>query len=51
METDDAVTCPQADEGITACRWAPFDEAVRLLAYDNARVVLRQAHTLASAEG
>lgn len=50
METDDAVTCPQTDEGITACRWAPFDEAVRLLAYDNARVVLRQAHALASAE-
>jgi 8-oxo-dGTP pyrophosphatase MutT (NUDIX family) len=48
METDDAVTCPQTAEGITACRWAPFDEAIRLLAYENARVVLRQAHTIAS---
>jgi 8-oxo-dGTP pyrophosphatase MutT (NUDIX family) len=46
METDDPATCPQVDEGITACRWAPFDEAVRLLAYENARVVLRQAHGL-----
>ena len=30
METGDADTCPQRAEGITACRWAPFEEALRL---------------------
>lgn len=44
METDDAGTSPQADEGITACRWEPFDEALALVSYENAREVLRRAH-------
>ncbi len=51
METDDATTQPQRNEGITACRWAPFEEAVRLLAYENARIVLRQAHALVRGDG
>jgi 8-oxo-dGTP pyrophosphatase MutT (NUDIX family) len=44
METGSARTSPQHDEGITACRWAPFDEAVTLVSYENARDVLRRAH-------
>lgn len=43
METDCSATLPQREEGITACRWAPFDEARSLLAYENARVVLVRA--------
>ena len=43
METAASTTCPQRDEGITACRWATFDEADQLVAYDNAREVLRRA--------
>jgi 8-oxo-dGTP pyrophosphatase MutT (NUDIX family) len=44
METAEAETCPQRTEGITACRWAPFDEAVRLVSYANAREVLECAN-------
>lgn len=44
MQTEDAETCPQQDEGITACRWETFDDAVRLVSYENARDVLRLAH-------
>lgn len=43
METDCSTTLPQREEGITACRWAPFAEARSLLAYENARVVLARA--------
>lgn len=39
--------CPQRDEGITACRWCPLDEAVSDLSYDNARGVLRRAGEMA----
>ena len=46
METFSEATCPQHAEGITACRWAPFDEAVRLVSYANARVVLQRAHEM-----
>jgi 8-oxo-dGTP pyrophosphatase MutT (NUDIX family) len=49
METDSAVTLPQREEGITACRWAPFDEARSLLAYENARVVLERANAIIAA--
>ena len=49
METTRAETCPQRAEGITACRWAPFEEAVRLVSYANAREVLRRAHDMVSA--
>jgi 8-oxo-dGTP pyrophosphatase MutT (NUDIX family) len=34
---------PQADEGISACRWLPFDEALRTVSYANAREVLQAA--------
>ena len=44
METSQATTNPQHAEGITACRWAPFPEAMRLVSYANAREVLEHAH-------
>ena len=34
---------PQHDEGITACRWLPLDEALKVVSYANAREVLRAA--------
>jgi len=46
MEAADARTKPQRDEGITACRWARYDEAARLLSYANARGVLAHAREL-----
>ena len=46
MRTDLASTCPQRDEGITACRWAAYDEAISLVSYDNARAVLRRANEM-----
>jgi 8-oxo-dGTP pyrophosphatase MutT (NUDIX family) len=45
MRTTAVETSPQAAEGITACRWATFEEAEALIAYANAREVLRQART------
>ena len=50
METTRADTAPQRAEGITACRWATFDDADRLVSYENARGVLRRARALVSAE-
>jgi 8-oxo-dGTP pyrophosphatase MutT (NUDIX family) len=49
MRTQRASTCPQRSEGITACRWAPFEEAVALVSYANAREVLRRAHDMVCA--
>lgn len=46
METVVADTSPQRSEGITACRWESYEEAVRLVSYANARDVLRRAHEL-----
>ncbi len=46
METSLATTEPQRAEGITACRWTPFDEADTLISYANARDVLRRAHEM-----
>ena len=34
---------PQQDEGITACRWLPLEEALKVVSYANAREVLRAA--------
>ena len=48
MRSDSAATSPQRDEGITACRWASFDEATRMVSYANARQVLRRAHEMLS---
>lgn len=49
METDQAETSPQREEGITACRWSPFAEAHELISYANAREVLRRAHDMVTA--
>lgn len=46
MHTDSHVTVPQRTEGITACRWLPFDEARALLSYGNARDVLDNAYAM-----
>ena len=46
METAESSTSPQRTEGITACRWLPFDEAEELISYGNARDVLRRARTI-----
>ncbi len=46
MRTDSALTTPQRAEGITACRWASFDEASRLVSYANARDVLQRAQAM-----
>lgn len=48
LETESEETTPQREEGITACRWEPFDRAVELVAYENAREVLRKAHRMLS---
>lgn len=44
METAVTNTKPQKSEGITACKWTTIDEAQKLIAYENAREVLRRAH-------
>ena len=49
METDQSTTNPQHAEGITACRWTPYEEATELVSYANAREVLRRAHEMVSA--
>jgi ADP-ribose pyrophosphatase YjhB (NUDIX family) len=46
METTETTTKPQRAEGITACRWAQYDEAARLISYENAREVLARANEL-----
>ena len=51
IEAADEATKPQRAEGITACRWARYEEAVRLLSYSNARDVLAHARALLSANG
>ena len=50
METGSATTCPQLAEGITACRWLPFDEALDTVSYANARTVLQRARTMLRAD-
>ena len=49
METSHEVTSPQRAEGITACRWVPYDEAIDAVSYANARSVLRRAHEMVGA--
>lgn len=51
IETVDRRTAPQREEGITACRWASYDQAVEMLSYENARTVLQQAHALLAENG
>jgi 8-oxo-dGTP pyrophosphatase MutT (NUDIX family) len=43
METMSTETCPQREEGITACRWATMPEAMERISYANARAVLERA--------
>ncbi|HEX6090692.1 MAG TPA: NUDIX hydrolase [Gemmatimonadales bacterium] len=43
LESRDGDAIPQADEGITACRWCVLEEALETLSYDNARGVLKRA--------
>ncbi|MDQ6831660.1 MAG: NUDIX hydrolase [Gemmatimonadota bacterium] len=43
IESAERETEPQREEGITACRWLPLDEAEELISYANARDVLRRA--------
>jgi len=49
MQTTSTKTSPQQNEGITACRWASFDDAVRLVSYENARAVLSRANAMVAA--
>lgn len=46
MHTEREDTVPQKEEGITACKWARFDEAARLVSYANAREVLLRANAM-----
>lgn len=43
MESEISATSPQREEGITACKWVPIDEALALISYANAREVLQRA--------
>jgi 8-oxo-dGTP pyrophosphatase MutT (NUDIX family) len=49
MESAAGEVCPQQDEGITACRWLPLEEALQTVSYANAREVLRLAGELVAA--
>ena len=46
MQSSSTTTSPQHAEGITACRWSPFEEAQALISYSNAREVLRRAQEM-----
>lgn len=46
FESPSGDAVPQADEGISACRWMTFEDALRTVSYANAREVLREAGTL-----
>ena len=43
FESPEGEAAPQEAEGISACRWLPFEEALRVLSYANAREVLKVA--------
>lgn len=47
VESPEGEPNPQKDEGITACRWVTYEEALETLSYDNARGVLRRAGEMA----
>lgn len=50
MVTRSSSTTPQRAEGITACRWATYEDAAQLVSYVNARDVLTLAHEMVCAE-
>lgn len=43
MESFEGEARPELSEGITECRWLPLEEALRTVAYENAREVLARA--------
>jgi len=43
FESEAGEASPQEEEGISACRWLPYEEALRVLSYANAREVLKVA--------
>jgi len=45
MRSRQSETSPAVWEGITECRWLPAEEALRTIAYDNARAILRRGVT------
>jgi 8-oxo-dGTP pyrophosphatase MutT (NUDIX family) len=47
FESPSGQAVPQADEGITACRWCSWEEALETLSYDNARGVLKRSGEMA----
>lgn len=49
FEAPTGSTCPQSEEGILACRWFAFTEAVKKISYANARSILRQAGAIVAA--
>jgi len=51
MESVSGEPCPQRDEGITACRWLPFETALKTVSYANAREVLSAAGQLVGGLG
>jgi 8-oxo-dGTP pyrophosphatase MutT (NUDIX family) len=46
MESVSEQTNPQRAEGITACQWVTFDDALRMISYANARQILKRAHEM-----
>jgi 8-oxo-dGTP pyrophosphatase MutT (NUDIX family) len=46
METAQTDTAPQHAEGITACQWVTYEDAVTAVSYANARGILQHAKAL-----
>jgi 8-oxo-dGTP pyrophosphatase MutT (NUDIX family) len=46
MRTEVVDTTPQRAEGITACKWVTFEDAVQMVSYANARDVLLRANAM-----
>jgi 8-oxo-dGTP pyrophosphatase MutT (NUDIX family) len=51
MASESGETRPELSEGITECRWLPVRDALRTVAYDNARVILRRGVDRLQASG
>ena len=49
FESPGAAARPQRDEGITDCAWYPLEAALRIIAYENSREVLRKAGAIVQA--
>ena len=47
MASDNGDPTPQAEEGISDCRWVPLLEAIDAVDYENAREVVRDAARIA----